>query len=77
MTSEEYKIHDFTLHCVEFEIKRLIQNNKDYQKLAEHEQDNLLYLISENRILVLYELLANVRRLKVSRKEYLEMIKEQ
>jgi len=77
MTSEEYKIHDFTLHCVEFEIKRLIQNNKDYQKLAAQEQDNLRYLIFENRILVLYELLGNVRRLKVSRKEYLEMIKEQ
>ena len=69
-------IQDFTLHCVECEIKRLIQNNKDYQKLAAQEQDNLRYLIFENRILVLYELLGNVRRLKVSRKEYLERLKE-
>lgn len=77
MTSEDYyKIHDFTLHCVEFEIKKLIQNNKDYQELAKQEQDYVLYLISENRILVLYELLGNVRRLKVSRKEYLERLKE-
>lgn len=77
MTSEDYyEIHDFTLHCVEFEIKKLIENNKDYQELAKQEQDHVLYLISENRILVLYELLANVRRLKVSRKEYLERIKE-
>ena len=77
MTSEEYKIHDFTLHCVECEIKRLIQHNKEYQKIAAQEQDNLRYLIFENRILVLYELLGNVRRLKVSRKEYLERLKEQ
>ena len=68
-------IQDFTLHCVECEIKKLIENNKDYQKFAEQEQDRVLYLISENRILVLYELLANVRRLKTSRKDYLEMIK--
>lgn len=76
MTSEEYKIHDFTLHCVEFEIKRLIQNNQDYLKNAVYEQDTQRYLIFENRILVLYELLGNVQRLKTSRKEYLEMIKE-
>ena len=76
MTSEEYSIDDFTLHCVECEIKQLIQNNQDYLKNAVYEQDTQRYLIFENRILVLYELLGNVQRLKVSRKEYLERLKE-
>ena len=74
--SNDYSIHDFTLHCVEFEIKKLIENNREYQKQAEYDNNFTHYLIFENRILVLYELLGNVRRLKTSRKEYLERLKE-
>lgn len=75
MTDDDLSIQDSTLHCVEFEIKKLIQNNHDYLRNAMYEEDNLHYLIFQNRILVLEELLGNVRRLKTSRKDYLEMIK--
>ena len=76
MTDDDYCIHDFTLHCVEMEIKKLIVNNREYQKQPEYKQDTTMYLIFENRILVLYELLGNIRGLKVARKDYLKMIKE-
>lgn len=69
-------IDDFTIHCVEMTIKELIMDNVDYQKNAENSNDEVAFLIFENRKLVLYELLGKVQHLKVSRKEHLERLKE-
>lgn len=71
----ECSIDEFTIHCVEMEIKELIVNNEDYQKNLD--QNSLVeYLIFENRKLVLYELLGKVQQLKTTRKEYLERLDE-
>lgn len=69
-------IDDFTIHCVEMTIRELIMDNVDYQKNAENSNDEVAFLIFENRKLVLYELLGKVQHLKVSRKEHLERLKE-
>ena len=69
----ECSIDEFTIHCVEMEIKELIINNEDYQKNID--QNSLVeYLIFENRKLVLYELLGKVQQLRTTRKEYLERL---
>ena len=72
-------IDDFTIHCVEMTIKELIMNNEEYQRNI-YSQNNTIgsleYLIFENRKLVLYELLGKIQQLKLSRKEYLERLKE-
>ena len=71
----ECSIDEFTIHCVEMEIKELIVNNEDYQRNID--QNSLVeYLIFENRKLVLYELLGKVQQLKTTRKEYLERLDE-
>ena len=71
----ECSIDEFTIHCVEMEIKELIVNNEDYQKNLD--QNSLVeYLIFENRKLVLYELLGKVQQLRTTRKEYLERLDE-
>ncbi|WP_296849094.1 hypothetical protein [uncultured Methanobrevibacter sp.] len=71
----ECSIDEFTIHCVEMEIKELIANNEDYQRNID--QNSLVeYLIFENRKLVLYELLGKVQQLKTTRKEYLERLNE-
>ena len=72
----EYSIDDFTIHCVEMTIKELIMNNEDYQRNIDSQNNTLEYLIFENRKLVLYELLGKIQQLKLSRKEYLERLKE-
>ena len=69
-------IDDFTIHCVEMIIKELIIDNVDYQKNTKNSNDEVAFLIFENRKLVLYELLGKVQHLKVSRKEHLERLKE-
>ena len=69
-------IDDFTIHCVEITIKELIMNNEDYQQNIDSQNNTLEYLIFENRKLVLYELLGKIQQLKLSRKEYLERLKE-
>ncbi|MBR3140137.1 MAG: hypothetical protein IKF11_04635 [Methanobrevibacter sp.] len=69
-------IDDFTIHCVEMTIKELIMNNEDYQRNIDSQNNTLEYLIFENRKLVLYELLGKIQQLKLSRKEYLERLKE-
>lgn len=69
-------IDDFTIHCVEMTIKELIMNNEDYQRNIDSQNNILEYLIFENRKLVLYELLGKIQQLKLSRKEYLERLKE-
>ena len=69
-------IDDFTIHCVEMTIKELIMNNEDYQRNIDSQNNTLEYLIFENRKLVLYELLGKIQQLKLSRKEYLEKLKE-
>ena len=69
-------IDDFTIHCVEMTIKELIMNNEDYQSNIDSQNNTLEYLIFENRKLVLYELLGKIQQLKLSRKEYLERLKE-
>ena len=69
-------IDDFTIHCVEMTIKELIINNEDYQRNIDSQNNTLEYLIFENRKLVLYELLGKIQQLKLSRKEYLERLKE-
>ena len=69
-------IDDFTIHCVEMTIKELIMNNEDYQQNIDSQNNTLEYLIFENRKLVLYELLGKIQQLKLSRKEYLERLKE-
>lgn len=69
-------IDDFTIHCVEMTIKELIMNNEDYQSNIDSQNNILEYLIFENRKLVLYELLGKIQQLKLSRKEYLERLKE-
>ena len=69
-------IDDFTIHCVEMTIKELIMNNEDYQSNIDSQNNTLEYLIFENRKLVLYELLGKIQQLKLSRKEYLEKLKE-
>ena len=69
-------IDDFTIHCVEMRIKELIMNNEDYQQNIDSQNNTLEYLIFENRKLVLYELLGKIQQLKLSRKEYLERLKE-
>lgn len=69
-------IDDFTIHCVEITIKELIMNNEDYQRNIDSQNNTLEYLIFENRKLVLYELLGKIQQLKLSRKEYLERLKE-
>lgn len=71
----ECSIDEFTIHCVEMEIKELIVNNEDYQRNID--QNSLVeYLIFENRKLVLYELLGKVQQLRTTRKEYLERLDE-
>lgn len=71
----ECSIDEFTIHCVEMEIKELIVNNEGYQKNID--QNSLVeYLIFENRKLVLYELLGKVQQLRTTRKEYLERLDE-
>ena len=72
----ECSIDDFTIHCVEMTIKELIMNNEDYQRNIDSQNNTLEYLIFENRKLVLYELLGKIQQLKLSRKEYLERLKE-
>ena len=72
----ECSIDDFTIHCVEMTIKELIMNNEDYQQNIDSQNNTLEYLIFENRKLVLYELLGKIQQLKLSRKEYLERLKE-
>ena len=72
----EYSIDDFTIHCVEMTIKELIMDNEDYQRNIDSQNNTLEYLIFENRKLVLYELLGKIQQLKLSRKEYLERLKE-
>lgn len=72
----ECSIDDFTIHCVEMTIKELIMNNEDCQRNVDHQSNALEYLIFENRKLVLYELLGKIQQLKLSRKEYLERLKE-
>ena len=57
-------------------IKELIMDNIDYQKNAENSNDEVAFLIFENRKLVLYELLGKVQHLKVNHKEHLERLKE-
>ena len=69
-------IDDFTIHCVEMTIKELIMDNEDYQRNIDSQNNTLEYLIFENRKLVLYELLGKIQQLKLSRKEYLEKLKE-
>ena len=69
-------IDDFTIHCVEMTIKELIMNNEDYQSNIDSQNNTLEYLIFENRKLVLYELLGKIQQLKLSKKEYLERLKE-
>ena len=69
-------IDDFTIHCVEMTIKELIINNEDYQRNIDSQNNTLEFLIFENRKLVLYELLGKIQQLKLSRKEYLERLKE-
>ena len=69
-------IDDFTIHCVEMTIQELIMNNEDYQSNIDSQNNTLEYLIFENRKLVLYELLGKIQQLKLSRKEYLEKLKE-
>lgn len=69
-------IDDFTIHCVEMTIKELIMDNEDYQRNIDSQNNTLEYLIFENRKLVLYELLGKIQQLKLSRKEYLERLKE-
>ena len=69
-------IDDFTIHCIEMTIKELIMNNEDYQRNIDSQNNTLEYLIFENRKLVLYELLGKIQQLKLSRKEYLERLKE-
>ena len=69
-------IDDFTIHCVEMTIKELIMSNEDYQRNIDSQNNTLEYLIFENRKLVLYELLGKIQQLKLSRKEYLERLKE-
>ena len=69
-------IDDFTIHCVEMTIKELIMNNEDYQRNIDSQNNTLEYLIFENRKLVLYELLGKIQQLKLSKKEYLERLKE-
>lgn len=69
-------IDDFTIHCVEMTIKELIMNNEDYQRNIDSQNNTLEYLIFENKKLVLYELLGKIQQLKLSRKEYLERLKE-
>ena len=71
----ECSIDEFTIHCVEMEIKKLIVNNEDYQRNIS--QNSLVeYLIFENRKLVLYELLGKVQQLRTTHKEYLERLDE-
>ena len=72
----ECSIDDFTIHCVEMTIKELILDNEDYQRNIDSQNNTLEYLIFENRKLVLYELLGKIQQLKLSRKEYLERLKE-
>ena len=72
----ECSIDDFTIHCVEMTIRELIMNNEDYQRNIDSQNNTLEYLIFENRKLVLYELLGKIQQLKLSRKEYLERLKE-
>ncbi|WP_296852570.1 hypothetical protein [uncultured Methanobrevibacter sp.] len=72
----ECSIDDFTIHCVEMTIKELIMNNEDYQQNIDSQNNTLEYLIFENRKLVLYELLGKIQQLKLSKKEYLERLKE-
>ena len=68
-------IDNFTIHCVEMIIKELIMDNIDYQKNAENSNDEVAFLIFENRKLILYEVLGKVQHLKISRKEHLERLK--
>ena len=69
-------IDDFTIHCVEMTIKELLIENKNYQNNVMDKKNNAVeYLIFENRVLILYELLGKVQELKTSRKEHFERLK--
>ena len=62
-------IDDFTIHCVERIIKDLIIENEKYQKSVTDINHCREYLIFQNRMLVLYEVLGKVQNLKFPRKE--------
>lgn len=63
------EIDDWTLHCVESEIKRLREFNEEMRTDAINRKDEVRYLIFENRVLVLIELLAKIQQLKIPRKK--------
>ena len=62
------EIDDWTLHCVESEIKRLRSFNEEMRTDAINRKDEVRYLIFENRVLVLIELQTKIQQLKILEK---------
>lgn len=61
---EVNNIDDWTLHCVNWEIKRLIEFNDKLKADAIERRNEVEYLIFQNRILVLVELQHKLKLLK-------------
>lgn len=71
------EIDEFTLFCVECRIKELMIQNKEYQDIAKEEQNNLEFLIFENRRLVLIEALTVIKNLSKTRIEQYKKLKKE
>lgn len=68
--NKEYVIDDWTLHCVSCRIRELISFNERMKEDAVNRENNVEYLIFQNRILVLVELQAEIDKLKISARDW-------
>ena len=61
---EDYKIDEWTLHCIESRIKDLRYKNEQMRADAMERENQVDYLIFQNRILVLIELQEEINSFK-------------
>lgn len=66
-------IDDWTLHCVNWEIKQLIEFNDKLKADAIERKNEVEFLIFQNRILVLVELQHKLKLLKIPSKDLKDM----
>lgn len=61
----KYELDKWTIHVVNSRIKELIDFNKRCKEQARQEEDINMYLIFENRILVLIELQQKIKEFNI------------
>lgn len=62
--NEDYKIDEWTLHCIESRIRDLKYKNEQMRDDAIERKSEVDYLIFQNRILVLMELQIEINDFK-------------